>query len=73
MGGSGNPSGTSGLDGQAGWDGQPGSDGAAGTLAISVDPAAQSFMSCITWINRTGGGRNGLPATVNVEPVGPLW
>jgi hypothetical protein len=72
-GGNGNPPGTNGLDGHAGWDGRPGADGAAGTIAISVDPAAQPFMSCITWINHSGGGRAGPPATINLEPVGPLW
>jgi hypothetical protein len=72
-GGTGDPPGSSGLDGQSGWDGHPGAGGAAGTIAISVDPAAQSFMSCITWINRSGSGRDGPPASVKVEPVGPLW
>lgn len=72
-GGSGNPPGLSGQDGQSGWDGQPGDGGAAGTIAVSVDPAAQPFMSCLTWTNLSGSGRAGPPAAVTIEPVGPLW
>lgn len=71
-GGSGDPPGFRGTDGTAGFDGRSGNDGAAGTLTVSVDPAAQALMSCITWINRSGG-RAGPPATVTVEAVGPLW
>ena len=72
-GGTGNPPGLSGMDGQSGWDGSAGAGAAAGTIAVSVDPAAQSLMSCISWINRSGNGRDGPPAAVKVEPVGPLW
>jgi hypothetical protein len=72
-GGSGNPPGMNGLDGQPGLGGWAGQDGAAGTISVSVDPTAQSLMNCITWTNRGGGGRAGVPATITVEPVGSLW
>lgn len=72
-GGNGFPPGFSGLDGHPGSDGRPGSGGAAGTIAISVDPPAQSFLRCITWSNHTGDGLPGPSPTITVEPVAPLW
>jgi hypothetical protein len=72
-GGDGFPPGTNGLDGNPGADGHPGAPGAAGTLAISVDPAAQPFLRCITWSNRSGDGRPGPAPSIHVEPVAPLW
>lgn len=72
-GGQGFPPGMSGFDGRAGSDGRPGSAGAGGTITVSVDPAAQSFLSCITWSNRRGDGAPGPAATVTVEPVAALW
>lgn len=72
-GGSGFPTGFSGLDGRSGSDGRPGSGGAAGTIAISVDPAAQPFLRCITWSNRSGDGLEGPSAKISVESVAPLW
>jgi hypothetical protein len=72
-GGTGFPDGTRGFDGRRGFDGQAGSAGAAGTIAISVDPAAQRYLRCITWSNRSGGGAPGPPPKITVEPVAPLW
>lgn len=72
-GGSGSPPGFPGLDGHPGLAGHPGSGGAAGTIAISVDPAAQPFLKCITWSNRSGDGRPGPAPAITVEPVAPLW
>jgi hypothetical protein len=72
-GGSGFPPGMSGLDGHAGSDGRSGSGGAAGTIAISVDPAAQPFLKCISWSNHSGDGAAGPSPTITVEPVAPLW
>lgn len=72
-GGNGFPPGSSGIDGQPGFDGRPGAEGAAGTIEITVDPAAQSFLKCITWSNQSGDGRPGPAPTISVEPVAPLW
>ena len=72
-GGSGFPPGFAGSDGQPGLDGRPGFGGAAGTIAISVDPAAQPFLRCITWSNMGGDGHLGPLPTVTVQPVPPLW
>jgi hypothetical protein len=72
-GGAGNPPGMDGLAGQPGSDGQPGFAGAAGTITVSVDPAAQPFMSCITWSDRGGNGVPGPAPTITVEPVAALW
>jgi hypothetical protein len=72
-GGQGFPSGFSGLDGQPGSDGRNGSAGRGGTITLSVDPAAQSFLSCITWSNHGGEGGSGSAPTINVEPVPALW
>jgi hypothetical protein len=72
-GGNGFPPGSSGIDGQPGFDGRPGAPGAAGTIEITVDPAAQPFLKCITWSNQSGDGRPGPAPTISVEPVAPLW
>jgi hypothetical protein len=72
-GGSGSPAGSDGLDGQDGWDGHSGSGGAGGKITISVDPAAQPFMSCITWSNRSGDGAPGPAPNISVETVSALW
>jgi hypothetical protein len=70
-GGSGFPNGTSGMDGIPGMDGLSGSDGLAGAITLSVDPAAQPYMKCISWSNQgragTGSGRT------TIEPVAALW
>jgi hypothetical protein len=63
-------SGRNGFDGPAG---QPGSAGRGGTIAVSVDTAAQTFMSCISWSNRGGDGRPGPTPAITVEPVAALW
>lgn len=70
-GGNGFPNGLSGTDGSPGSDGRPGSDGLAGAITLSIDPAAQPYMKCVSWLNR---GRAG-PGTVRttVEPVAALW
>jgi hypothetical protein len=72
-GGSGSPSGFSGTDGRPGWDGHAGRAGAGGTITLSVDPAAQPFVSCITWSNHGGDGGSGLAPIITVEPVPALW
>jgi hypothetical protein len=72
-GGSGFPPGSNGLDGRRGFDGQSGTDGAAGTIALSVDPAAQPYLSCINWSNRSGGASAGPAPKITVEPVPALW
>jgi hypothetical protein len=72
-GGSGFPSGFSGTDGRAGWNGHAGRGGAGGTITLSVDPAAQPFMSSITWSNHGGDGGSGPAPIITVEPVTPLW
>ena len=72
-GGSGFPPGVSGFDGSSGSDGRPGVGGAAGTIEISVDPAAQPFLRCITWSNHSGDGLPGPSPKITVEPVPPLW
>ena len=72
-GGTGFPSGLSGLDGRPGMDGRPGNAGAGGTITVSVDPAAQSFLGCITWSNRDGNGAPGPAPVITVAPVPALW
>jgi hypothetical protein len=72
-GGSGFPSGFNGLDGHQGWDGHAGADGAAGTITVSVDPAVQPFMNCVSWSNHSGGGAPGPAPRITVESVAALW
>jgi hypothetical protein len=72
-GGSGSPSGLDGQNGLPGQDGHAGSDGAAGTIAISVDPAAEPFMKCISWSNHGANGGSGPAPKITVEPVAVLW
>ena len=72
-GGSGFPSGFNGLDGHQGWDGHAGADGAAGTITVSVDPAVQPFMNCVSWSNHSAGGSPGPAPRITVEPVAALW
>jgi len=55
-GGIGFPPGMSGLDGRPGSDGRPGYAGAAGTITVSVDPAAQSFLTCSGADHNGGAG-----------------
>ncbi len=70
-GGDGFPTGTSGVDGAAGLDGPSGSDGLGGAITLSIDPAAQPYMQCVSWLNR---GRAGMGAVRTViEPVAALW
>ena len=72
-GGSGFPPGLDGHDGLPGQDGHAGSGGASGSIAISVDPAAEPFMKCISWSNHGGNGRPGPAPEIAVEPVAVLW
>jgi hypothetical protein len=72
-GGNGFPPGLSGLDGRAGFDGRAGSAGAAGTITVSVDPATQPYLSCVSWSDGNGDGRAGLPPSIVIEPVSALW
>jgi len=71
-GGDGFPRGMDGQDGRPGSDGRPGGGGAGGTITVSVDPAAQRYLSCLSWSNRSGDGASG-PAKIIVEPVSSLW
>lgn len=72
-GGSGFPPGLSGLDGHPGADGRPGSSGAGGRITVSVDPAAQRYLSTLSWSNRSGDGRAGPAPNIVIEPVPTLW
>jgi hypothetical protein len=72
-GGSGFPTGFSGHDGRNGFDGHAGPDGAAGTIVVSVDPAAQPFLGVLHLSNRSGSGRAGPAPEILVEPVPPIW
>jgi hypothetical protein len=72
-GGVGSPNGLDGLDGRPGWDGRAGGDGAGGTITLSVDPAAQPFLKCVSWSNHSGAGLPGPPPNITVEPVAELW
>jgi hypothetical protein len=72
-GGSGFPPGLSGHDGRNGFDGHAGPDGVAGTIVVSVDPAAQPFLGRLHLSNNSGSGRVGPAPVIRVEPVPPLW
>jgi hypothetical protein len=72
-GGSGSPSGTNGLDGRRGWDGRPGQGGRAGTIWVTIDPAARAYLDFFSWSNRSGEGIAGAPPSISVAPVAPLW
>jgi hypothetical protein len=72
-GGIGFPNGFDGLDGRPGSDGRDGNDGAAGTINISVDPAAQPFLKCVSWSNHGGRGSPGPAPAIIVEAVPALW
>jgi hypothetical protein len=72
-GGTGNPSGLRGRDGFAGSAGWRGNDGAAGTITVSVDPAAQPFVNILSLSNHSGSGRPGPAPSFVIEPVPPLW
>jgi hypothetical protein len=72
-GGQGFPPGMSGLDGRPGSDGRSGNAGAGGTITVSIDPAAQPYLACITWSNRNGDGAPGPAPLIKIEPVAALW
>jgi hypothetical protein len=72
-GGSGFPPGLAGHDGRNGMDGLPGSGGPAGTIVVSVDPTAQSYLPLLTLSNKSGEGIPGKPPEIRAEPVPPLW
>jgi hypothetical protein len=72
-GGSGNPNGSSGLDGRSGFGGLAGRPGAAGTITVSVDPAAQPYEQLLVLSNHSGSGQAGRAPTIVSEPVPPLW
>src|ERR1700722_8204603 len=72
-GGLGNPNGFAGTDGFAGSDGRRGNGGAAGTIAVSVDPAAQPFQGILSLSNHSGSGQKGPAPALVIEPVLPLW
>lgn len=72
-GGSGSPNGSRGTDGLSGFGGSRGRDGAAGSISVSVDPAAQSFESVLSLSNKSGSGQPGPAPRVVIETVLPLW
>lgn len=72
-GGMGFPPGMSGNSGSSGFDGHAGAGGAAGTIVVSVDPAAQQFMSRLQLSNRSGNGAPGPAPLIRVEAVPALW
>ncbi|HWW19707.1 MAG TPA: hypothetical protein VNZ06_02785 [Steroidobacteraceae bacterium] len=72
-GGAGSPSGLSGNNGLPGSDGRGGRVGAAGSIAISVDPAAESYLKALTWSNKSGDGIPGPAPSITFAPVPPLW
>ena len=72
-GGNGFPPGFSGLDGRPGADGHTGGPGAAGTISVSVDPAAQAYVSSLSFSNHGGDGRPGQAPKISIEPVPALW
>jgi hypothetical protein len=72
-GGIGFPSGLSGSDGRPGFDGHPGNDGAAGSIIVSVEPAAQTYLSSLHLSNVDGSGRSGTAPKILVESVPVLW
>jgi hypothetical protein len=71
--GNGFPPGLSGLDGPPGADGRSGSSGAGGRITVSVDLAAQPYLSTLSWSNRSGDGRAGPAPNVVIEPISNLW
>lgn len=72
-GGSGFPSGFPGQAGRDGWSGHDGLPGAAGTLVVSLDPAAQAFAGRLHFVNHSGGGTPGPSPQISVEPVSAIW
>ena len=72
-GGNGFPPGFSGLDGRPGADSRPGNAGAAGAITVSVDPAAQPYLSSLSFSNHGGDGRPGPAPKILIEPVPALW
>jgi len=72
-GGSGFPSGFPGHAGRDGWNGHDGLPGAAGTIVVSLDPAAQPFAARLHYVNHSGGGSPGSSPSIRVEPVPAIW
>jgi hypothetical protein len=72
-GGAGSPNGLAGNDGIPGSNGFDGLAGAAGTIAITVDPAAQPYLKALTWSNRSGNGVPGPQPTITTAPLTSLW
>jgi hypothetical protein len=67
-GGTGSPSGQSGSDGSSGRNGNDGSSGRAGSITVTYDPQAKSFLAAIHLPNQGG------PSPVFTEQsVPPLW
>lgn len=67
-GGIGSPNGRSGNDGHNGQDGWSGPQGRGGTITVTYDPQAKSFLGAIHLSNQ-----NGPPPAFKEEPVAPLW
>jgi hypothetical protein len=47
--------------------------GAAGTIAITVDPAAQPYLKALTCSNRSGNGVPGPQPTITTAQLTSLW
>ena len=72
-GGSGFPGGLPGTDGPNGSDGFAGPPGLAGTISVTVDPAAQAYLGVLHLSNHNGNGSAGPAQQVQVQPVAALW
>jgi hypothetical protein len=73
FGGVGSPSGSNGLDGRNGSDGMPGPAGAGGTILVSIDPLAKSFLHRLHFSNKSGDGKAGPKPDVRIESVPAIW
>lgn len=72
-GGSGSPNGQNGVDGRPGRDGLAGSPGKAGTITLTVDPAAQPYLASLLPTTMSGNRAKGLAPQIIVAPVAALW
>ena len=72
-GGSGSPTGSTGMSGHDGFGGSPGRSGAAGTITLTVDPAAAPWLDRVHIKNVDGDGRAGPPPAITIAPVPSPW
>ena len=69
----GSGSGASGRSGRDGFDGHDGSGGPAGTLTVTIDPAAAPWLADFHFKNVDGDGRAGPAPVVTTAPVALAW